>query len=113
MIAQNFGWTWGKMVRPREDARFHLVLLGSIIVAMLIALSGFDPIKLTEYVVVFSAAALPLTYFPVLVVANDPTYMGTRVNGKFSNVVGFAFLVLILIVSMATIPLMILTRAGA
>src|SRR4051794_22103598 len=113
MVAQNFGWSWGKMVRPREDARFHLVLLASIIVAMLIAFSGFDPIKLTEYVVVFSAAALPLTYFPVLVVANDPTYMGRRVNGRFSNFVGVIFLVLVLVVPIATIPLMIITRAGA
>jgi manganese transport protein len=113
MVAQYFGWTWGKLVRPREDARFHLVLLGSIVVAMLVAFSGYDPVKLTEYVVVFSAAALPLTYFPVLVVANDPNYMGDRVNGRFSNAVGFAFLVLVLIVSVATIPLMIITRAGA
>ena len=113
MVAQNFGWSWGKMVRPREDARFHLVLLGSIIVAALIAFSGFDPVKLTEYVVVFSAAALPLTYLPVLVVANDPTYMGTRVNGRFSNIVGVIFLILVLVISVATIPLMIITRAGA
>jgi Mn2+/Fe2+ NRAMP family transporter len=113
MVGQHFGWAWGKMVRPRDDARFHLVLLVTITVAMLIAFSGYDPIKLTEYVVVFSAAALPLTYFPVLVVANDPNYMGSRVNGKFSNTVGFAFLVLVVVVSVATIPLMIITRAGA
>jgi Mn2+/Fe2+ NRAMP family transporter len=113
MVAQHFGWAWGKMVRPRDDARFHLVLIVTIVIATLFTFSGYDPIKLTEYVVVFSAAALPLTYFPVLVAANDPNYMGSRVNGKFSNAVGFAFLVLILIVSVATIPLMILTRAGA
>jgi manganese transport protein len=113
MVAQHSGWAWGKMVRPREDARFHLVVLATIVIATLIAFSGYDPIKLTEYVVVFSAAALPLTYFPVLVVANDPTYMGKRVNGKFSNIVGCVFLVLVLVVSVATIPLMIITRAGA
>jgi Mn2+/Fe2+ NRAMP family transporter len=113
MVAQHFGWAWGKMVRPREDSRFHLVLLATVVVATLVAFSGYDPVKLTEYVVVFSAAALPLTYFPVLVVANDPLYMGERVNGRFSNVVGFAFLVLVLVVSVATIPLMIITRAGA
>jgi manganese transport protein len=113
MIGQYFGWAWGKMVRPREDARFHLVLLGSIVVAGLIAFSGFDPVKLTEYVVVFSAAALPLTYFPVLVCANDPEYLGDKVNGRFSNIVGFAFLALITVVSIATVPLMIITRAGA
>ena len=113
MVAQNCGWSWGKMVRPREDARFRLVFLGSIIVATLIAFSGFDPVKLTEYVVVFSAAALPLTYLPVLVVANDPTYMGTRVNGRFGNIVGVIFLILVLVIWVATMPLMIITRAGA
>jgi Mn2+/Fe2+ NRAMP family transporter len=89
----------GKMVRPREDARFHLVLIGSIIVAMLIAFSGFDPVKLTEYVVVFSAAALPLTHFPVLVVANDPEYMRDKVNGRLSNTLGFVFLILVTVVA--------------
>jgi Mn2+/Fe2+ NRAMP family transporter len=113
MIAQFFGWSWGKMVRPREDARFHLVLIGSIIVAGLIAFSGFDPVKLTEYVVVLSAAALPLTYFPVLVVANDPSYMRDKVNGRFANFFGFIFLVIVTVVSIVTIPLMIITRAGA
>jgi hypothetical protein len=49
----------------------------------------------------------------VLVVANDPTYMKDRVNGRFSNALGVAFLVLVIVVSVATIPLMIITRAGA
>ena len=31
---------------------------------------------MTEYSVVFSAIALPLTYLPILIVANDPGYMG-------------------------------------
>ena len=39
-------------------------------------LTTVDPIMVTEYSVVFSAVALPLTYFPILVVANDPDYMG-------------------------------------
>ncbi len=34
-----------------------------------------------------SAAALPLTYFPILVVANDPIYMGNNTNGRALNVV--------------------------
>jgi Mn2+/Fe2+ NRAMP family transporter len=113
MVGQYFGWAWGKMVRPREDARFHLVVLGSMIVAALIALSGFDPVELTEYVVVFSAAALPLTYFPVLVVANDPDYMGDKTNGRLTNVLGFVFLLIVAVISVATLPLMIVTRAGA
>ena len=26
-VAQYFGWQWGKYVRPRQAARFHLVVL--------------------------------------------------------------------------------------
>ena len=44
--------------------------------AVAVLLTTVDPIKVTEYSVVFSAVALPLTYFPILVVANDPDYMG-------------------------------------
>jgi Mn2+/Fe2+ NRAMP family transporter len=63
--------------------------------------------------VVFSAVALPLTYFPILVVANDPDYMGEHVNGRLANGLGMVYLVLIGVAAVAAIPLMIWTRMGA
>jgi manganese transport protein len=112
-VAQYLGWQWGKYVRPHEASRFHLVVLVSIVASLGLVLTTIDPIKLTEYSIVLSAAALPLTYFPILVVANDPQYVGEYVNSRLTNVVCFAYLVLLLVVSIATIPLMIWTRAGA
>lgn len=112
-VAQYLGWQWGKFVRPHEASRFHLVVLVSIVASLGLVLTTIDPIKVTEYSIVLSAAALPLTYFPILVVANDPQYVGEYVNSRLTNVVCFAYLVLLLIVSIATIPLMIWTRAGA
>jgi Mn2+/Fe2+ NRAMP family transporter len=85
-IAQYFGWQWGKFVRPRQAARFHVVVLAALIAAVAGVLTTADPIKVTEYSIVFSAVALPLTYFPILVVANDPVYMGEHVNGRLANV---------------------------
>jgi manganese transport protein len=111
-VAQYFGWQWGKYVRPREAARFHLVVLLSLIVAVGAVLTTIDPVKLTEYSVVFSAVALPLTYLPILVIANDPDYMGDEVNGRVSNALASVFLVIILVASLAAIPLMIYTKAG-
>ena len=75
-------------------------------------LTTADPIMLTEYSVVFSAVALPLTYFPILVVANDHTYMGRHVNGRLANTLGTVYLVVVLVAALAAIPLMIVTRAG-
>jgi len=88
-------------------------MLASIALAVFAGLTAVDPVKVTEYSIVLSAAALPLTYFPILVVANDPDYMGDKVNGRFGNAVASFYLVIIVIVALATIPLMIATKAGS
>ena len=54
-----------------------------------------DPVKVTEYSIVFSAAALPLTYFPILVVANDPDYMGDDGQRTLANTLGMVYLVIL------------------
>jgi len=41
------------------------------VLALAIVLTRVDPVVLTEYAVIFSAVALPLTYLPILLVAND------------------------------------------
>ena len=61
---------------------------------------------------VFSAVALPLTYFPILVVANDPEYMGDDVNGRVRNGLGVVFLVIIVVAAVAAIPLLIVSGMG-
>jgi Mn2+/Fe2+ NRAMP family transporter len=111
-IAQFFGWQWGKFVRPGQASRFHAVLLLSTITAVGVLLTTVDPIKVTEYSVVFSAVALPLTYFPILVAANDPDYMGQHVNGRLANTLGTVFLVVVVVAAVSAIPLMVITKAG-
>jgi Mn2+/Fe2+ NRAMP family transporter len=111
-IAQYFGWQWGKYVRPREAPRFHALIIFTMIAGAMLLLTTVDPVKVTEYSVVFSAVALPLTYFPILIVANDRRYAGNYVNGWLSNTLGLIFLAIIAVASVAAIPLMIWTRAG-
>ncbi|MGY4643198.1 NRAMP family divalent metal transporter [Cellulomonas sp. URHB0016] len=112
-LAQFFGWSWGKFRRPAQAARFHLAMIVAIMVATGVLMTSVDPIKVTEFSVVFSAVALPLTYLPILLVANDPEYMGVHVNGRATNALALVFLVVILAASLAAIPLMIVTGAGS
>jgi Mn2+/Fe2+ NRAMP family transporter len=112
-VAQYLGWQWGKSVAPKEAARFHAVALLSILAGLLFIESGVDPIKVTEYSIVLSAAALPLTYFPILVIANDPDYMAENVNGRVRNVLGTVYLILLGLVAVAALPLIIITKGGA
>jgi manganese transport protein len=111
-VAQYFGWQWGKSVAPREASRFHLFVLLSLIAGAGVALTTLDPIKVTEYSIVFSAVALPLTYFPILVIANDAEYMGDKTNSRVTNALGTVYLILLCVVSVAAIPLMLATKAG-
>jgi manganese transport protein len=110
-IAQYFGWQC-KFVRPAEASRFHLVLMISIAAAALLILTTIDPMQLTEYSIVLAAAALPLTYLPVLIVANNREYMQDKLNSAVTNALATVLLLLLLVVSLATIPLMIVTKAG-
>jgi Mn2+/Fe2+ NRAMP family transporter len=112
-VAQYFGWQWGKFVKPAEAGRFHLAVLASVVLGAGLILTTLDPIKLTEYTLVLSAAALPLTYFPILVAANDRTYMGDKVNSRLTNALATVFLIVLVVVAVAAIPLMVLTKAGS
>jgi Mn2+/Fe2+ NRAMP family transporter len=112
-VSQYFGWQWGKFVSPNAAPRFHLVVLLGILAATGLGLTTVDPVKVTEYSIVLSAAALPLTYFPILIIANDPDYMGDRVNSRLTNVLGTALLGFLGVVAVATIPLMIITKGGS
>jgi manganese transport protein len=111
-IAQFLGWPWGKFRAPAQAARFHLLMIICLLVGIGTLMTGVDPIQVTEFSVVFSAVALPLTYLPILIVANDPEYMGEHVNGRMLNGAGLVYLVIILVAAIAAIPLMIITGAG-
>ncbi|MFC8492033.1 NRAMP family divalent metal transporter [Streptomyces sp. NPDC057235] len=111
-VAQYFGWTWGKTAAPRKASRFHTVVIVALVAGMMLVLTGVDPVMVTEYSLVFAAVALPLTYLPILVVANDPEYMGEARNGWFANLMGGVYLIVVLVAAVAAIPLMIATKAG-
>jgi manganese transport protein len=111
-LAQFFGWQWGKRDRPSRAPRFVLSWIVIFVLALGIVMTGYDPVKITEYAVIFSVVALPLTFLPILLVANDPVYMGRFRNGRLSNVLGIAFFVLILAIAVSAIPLMLLTNGG-
>jgi manganese transport protein len=111
-VAQFFGWQWGKRERPSGAPRFALSWVVIFVLALGIVMTGYDPVKITEYSVIFSVVALPLTFLPILLVANDPTYMGRHTNGRISNALGIVYFVLILAIALSAIPLMVITNGG-
>jgi manganese transport protein len=113
IVSQYFGWPWGKIVQPREAPRFHMVVLVTLILAVLVVQSSADPIKITEFAIALVAVAAPLTYLPILLLANDRRYVGDKTNGPVSNALASVVMVLLFAASIAAIPLLIITKGGA
>jgi len=111
-LAQFCGWEWGRYRTNANAPRFTLTWIVLLVLGMGIVMTGVDAVVLTEYAVIFSVVALPLTYIPILLVANDEQYMGRHRNGRLANVLGGVYLVVIMVVALSAIPLMILTNVG-
>ena len=75
-------------------------------------MTGVDPVMLTEYAVIFSAVALPLTYLPILLVANDHEYMGQDGNGPARERARLRLPDRDHGVAITAIPLMLITNVG-
>jgi len=111
-LAQFAGWPWGKAKRPRAAARFTLSWIAIFCAAMLIVMTGIDPVQVVEYSIILSVVVLPFTYFPVLMVARDKRVMGQHANGMLANTLGWFYLVAITLAALAAVPLFLLTHGG-
>ena len=111
-LAQFFGWPWGRFRGHANAPRFTIAWMATFTIAALIVASGVDPVKVVEYSIVFSVVILPLTYFPLLLVAGDPRVMGRHVNGRLARWLGWSYFVLVSVAAAAAIPLLALTHGG-
>jgi manganese transport protein len=111
-LAQFLGWEWGRYRGPKKAPRFTASWLVFLFLAMLVVLSGINPVEITEYSVVFAVVALPMTYLPVLMIAGDRSFMGDHANGPISRTLGWAYFALILVLAIAALPLLLATNGG-
>lgn len=111
-LSQYMKWKWGKSHPPLSVPNFTWSWLAILLAALMIVITGFDPIVITEYAVIFSVVVMPLTYLPILLTANDQKFMGKYRNKRWNTVLGWVSFVILTIVSLAAVPLMILTQRG-
>lgn len=107
-VAQGFGWNWGKDEPPKREARFSLVYTVTILLGMGLVLIGIDPLKLTIFSMALTAALLPISIVPFLILMNDEHYVGEHVNGWFGNAVVLMIIGLAFVLAVVSIPLQIL-----
>jgi manganese transport protein len=111
-LAQFLGWEWGRYRGPEKAPRFTASWLLFLFLAMLVVLSGINPVEITEYSVVFAVVALPLTYLPILMLAEDRSFMDEHANGRISRLLGWSYFAVIVVLAIVAVPLLLMTNGG-
>ncbi len=108
LLAQGFGWSWSENLPPARNARFSMAYTVSILAMALVMVAGIDPLKLTTVTMVVTAASLPLTIIPMLVLMNDTDVMSAYTNGWVANAALVALSILSAVLFVVAVPLQIL-----
>ena len=77
-------------------------------VATLVIFAGVDPLQLTIFSMVLTAATLPVSIVPLLILMNDPRYVEDHRNGWISNVVVILIVALAFVLAIVSFPLQLL-----
>lgn len=110
--AQFFGWEWGRHKKPWEAPRFTIAWMAAMLVPLAIVMTNVDVMNLVQYAILFSVIILPLTYFPLMLLANDKSYMGEHANKWLARTLGWFFFAVIVVMALAALPLYFLTSGG-
>lgn len=108
VLSQAFGWSWGANKPRAENARFSCALTFILVAAAIIALIGFDPLRLTMISVALTVLVMPLMVLPFLAVMNDTKFVKDRTNTPLGNALLALLTVAGALFAVVVIPLEIL-----
>ena len=107
-LAQSLGWSWGANRPRRQAARFTVAFSLMLLVAMAVAVIGFDPLQLTLISVALTVVLMPAVVLPFLVIMNNPQFVHQHTSGAIGNAALAAVVIAGAIMAAIVIPLEIL-----
>lgn len=96
-LSELFGWKEGLSKNFKHAVSFYLVIIVCVIIGLII--NYINPISQIQ-MLLYAATVNGIILVPILVIimkiANDKRILGNRVNGLFSNIIGWSITVIIL-----------------
>jgi len=102
IFSETFGWEQGLDKKFHEAKGFYVIIAISLILGLSMNYIGISPIQSLIYTAILYGLTAPVLIAIILHISNNKKIMGTNVNGKLSNFLGFSAL---LIMSVAAIAL--------
>jgi Mn2+/Fe2+ NRAMP family transporter len=93
-VAETFGWKYGLDTKPQEAKQFYAMIVISTLIGTLIDFMGINPITALFWTAVLNGLLAPPLLVIVMLISNNKRVMGERVNGRFTNIMGWTTAVL-------------------
>ena len=100
IISETFDWEEGFDKKFHEAKPFYIVIAVSLIIGLFINYIGISPIHALIYSAILYGVTSPVIIAIVLHISNNKKVMGEFTNGKRSNILGFATLILMTVAAL-------------
>ena len=88
-IAEALGWKHGLDEKPRRARLFYAMIIVPTLIGMLVNFVGINPIGALFWTAVINGFLAPPLLVVIMLIANNRRVMGHRVNGGWTNMVGW------------------------
>jgi NRAMP (natural resistance-associated macrophage protein)-like metal ion transporter len=105
IITETFGWEKGLDKKFHEAKAFYMVMAISLILGLSLNYIGISPVKALIYTAILYGLTAPILIAIILHISNNKKVMGDFTNSKFSNILGFAALLLMTVAACALLYL--------
>ena len=102
-VAETFSFKYGLNEKPSRAKQFYIVIAVSTIVGVLINFVGVNPITALFWTAVINGVLAPPMLLLIMLVARNKRVMGTRINNRVSNLVGWATTALLFLAALGMI----------
>lgn len=110
IISETFGWQQGLDKKFNEAKAFYIIIAISLILGLLLNYIGISPIKALLYSAILYGLTAPVLIAIILHISNNKKIMGEYTNGRMSNFLGFAALILMTVAAVILIYMQLVDK---
>ena len=105
IVTETFGWEEGLDKKFHEAKAFYLIIAISLIIGLSLEYIGISPIQALIYSAILYGLTAPVLIAIILHISNNKKVMGEHTNGKLSNILGFATLIIMTVAAVILVYL--------
>jgi NRAMP (natural resistance-associated macrophage protein)-like metal ion transporter len=87
-VAQVLGWRHSLHAKPHEAKKFYAAIIGFTVIGVAMNFLGFNPMKALVWAGVVQGFSTPPLLLLIMLMTNNRTIMGDKVNGRAINILG-------------------------